>query len=83
VKTVGVTFIGLTPTAGWQGRLFDDKGEGQPGAANRQRDLDRAVDALRERHGFGRILRGSSLSLLGTLPLGPDGFRLRTPSLNQ
>jgi hypothetical protein len=29
------------------------------------------------------LLRGTSLPLAKTHELGPDGFRLRTPSLNQ
>lgn len=51
--------------------------------ADRQRRLDRALDSLRERHGFGHILRGSSFALKATHELSADGFRLRTPSLNQ
>ena len=51
--------------------------------SDRQRELDTTIDHLREKLGFGRILRGSSLPLRETHPLGPDGFRLRTPSLNQ
>ena len=50
---------------------------------DRQRRLDRALDSLRERHGFGHILRGSSFALKATHELSADGFRLRTPSLNQ
>ena len=50
---------------------------------DRQRRLDAALDQLRKRHGFGRILRGTSTPLEKTHPLGEDGFRLRTPSLNQ
>jgi hypothetical protein len=80
--------------AEWQGRLFSDPiGDrpGHPGSdhhepasrADRQRTLDRALDALRAKHGFGRLLRGTSLPLAKTHALGPDGFRLRTPSLNQ
>jgi hypothetical protein len=41
------------------------------------------MDSLREKHGFGRVLRGASFPLAATHPLGRDGFRLRTPSLNQ
>lgn len=50
---------------------------------DRLRRLDDALDRLRERHGFGRVLRGTSFALARTHELGPDGFRLRTPSLNQ
>jgi DNA polymerase-4 len=87
VKRLGIGLLDLAPTAGWQGRLFDgaEAAREAPGAsrADRQRRLDRALDRLRERLGFGRILRGSSAPLAATHPLRPDGFRLRTPSLNQ
>jgi impB/mucB/samB family C-terminal domain len=88
VKRVGLTLDGLAPRIGWQRQLF-----GEPTASgrdvhrisrgDRQRALDGALDKLRARHGFGRILRGASAPLLETNELGPDGFRLRTPSLNQ
>lgn len=95
-KRVGITFDRLTRSSGWQGRLFDDSPGEAPGEAarseqrtsersraDRQRSLDRALDELRAKHGFGRLLRGSSLPLKATHELGPDGFPLRTPSLNQ
>ena len=50
---------------------------------DRHRRLDGALDELRGRLGFGRIVRGSSLPLVETHPLNEDGFELRTPSLNQ
>lgn len=93
VKRIGITLLGLGPLRGWQHRLFSephaDRGveESTRGAlgsrADRQRRLDRALDELRKRHGFGRILRGTSYALKDDFPLGKDGFRLRTPSLNQ
>ncbi len=91
VKRVGVTFLALRPATGHQGQLFSDPqrdhAPGSPGAqgshADREHRLDRAIDELRRRHGFGRVLRGSSLPLIERFPLGPDGFQLRTPSLNQ
>jgi len=76
VKRLGVVLHELTPASGWQGRLFDER-------ADRQRRLDTALDGLRERLGFGRVLRGTSAPLAATHPLRPDGYRLRTPSLNQ
>ena len=51
--------------------------------ADRQRRLDGALDRLRGKLGFGRILRGPSAPLAETHPLRADGYRLRTPSLNQ
>jgi DNA polymerase-4 len=91
VKRVGIELSNFSSAPGWQTTLFSDpRGdraqgeEGPPGShADRQRRLDGAVDALREHLGFGRILRGPSLPLAETHELGPDGFRLRTPSLNQ
>jgi DNA polymerase-4 len=88
VKRVGLELSNLRSRDGWQAELFSDPGGDRgPGAggsrADRQRRLDDAVDALRGRFGFGRVLRGSSLPLSETHELGPDGYRLRTPSLNQ
>lgn len=81
VKRVGLTLDGLEPASGWQRHLGDE--DGREARADRERRLDAALDALRARHGFGRILRGASLPLAETHPLEEDGFRLRTPSLNQ
>jgi DNA polymerase IV len=87
VKTLGVRCDDLVPAAGQQRALFDgDTGLAAPAAGTREERharLDRVLDALRARHGFGRALRASTLPLAQTHPLGPDGFRLRTPSLNQ
>ncbi len=81
VKRVGVTLDDLAPAAGWQRHLLE--ADGREARADRERRLDDALDRLRERHGFGRILRGASWPLAATHPLEKDGFRLRTPSLNQ
>jgi DNA polymerase-4 len=99
VKRVGITLFNLAPLGGWQNQLFSDPGAdrghgrghgrerdaaGPTGSrADRQRRLDHVLDELRRRHGFGRILRGTSYSLKEDFPLGEDGFQLRTPSLNQ
>ena len=88
VKRVGVTLNGLVVREGWQGLLFSETGgdrEDERGGshADRHRHLDNVVDELRERLGFGRVLSGTSLELTETHPLTRDGFRLRTPSLNQ
>lgn len=82
VKRVSVALLALRPAGGRQGRLFSDPEteRGLPAAAGA---LDAVVDSVRARHGFGRIVRGASLPLAADHPLGPDGFRLRTPSLNQ
>jgi DNA polymerase-4 len=88
VKRVGLSLDALSPRAGWQRRLFGDADarEADPAAESRDdrhRRLDGLLDDLRARHGFGRILRGSSVPLIQTTELHRDGFRLRTPSLNQ
>jgi hypothetical protein len=84
VKTVGVSLAGLAPRAGWQNHLYGEDGNGnRESREDRHRRLDRAIDFLRAKHGFGRVLRGSSFPLAKVRPLERDGFRLRTPSLNQ
>jgi hypothetical protein len=89
VKRVGLTLLELQRARGWQGSLFDlqasQASELAPGETltDRHRRLDAALDDLRARFGFGRVLRGASAPLLTTDELERDGFRLRTPSLNQ
>jgi len=94
LKRIGVAFHGLAPAPGWQGQLFSSTDEPTTGVtertgaarasrADRHRRLDRALDELRAKLGFGRILRGTSTPLAASHALRPDGFRLRTPSLNQ
>jgi DNA polymerase-4 len=51
--------------------------------SDRLHRLERTVDELRAKHGFGGVLRATSLLLAEQYPLGKDGLRLRTPSLNQ
>ncbi|MBX3463495.1 MAG: DNA polymerase IV [Planctomycetes bacterium] len=76
VRLVGVTLSSLAAEGARQGRLFDD------GGAARRR-LFAAVDAVRQRHGFGAVVLGAASELLGQLPHGRHGFRLRTPSLTK
>ena len=85
VKRVGLTFHRLRKTAGWQGRLFSDPDSDRAGSshAERQRTLDATLDRLREKHGFGGILRGDSALLKKDRNWSRDGIELRTPSLNQ
>jgi DNA polymerase-4 len=84
VKRLGLTLLGLRPAGAPQLELFADPGDEHATPRHlRARELDRALDGLRDKLGFGRVLRGSSLPLQRTHPLGPDGFKLRTPSLNQ
>jgi hypothetical protein len=94
VKRIGLTLAQLSTTGGWQGHLFS-AGDALAGAedarvptasashADRMHRLDRALDRMREKHGFGRMLLGTSFTLKATHPLQRDGFQLRTPSLNQ
>lgn len=76
VRLVGVTLSSLAAVRAAQGQLFDD------GGAARRR-LFAAVDAVRSRHGFGALVVGGAAGLLGQLPHGPNGFKLRTPSLTK
>ena len=77
VRLVGVTLTGLASPKPTQGTLFGDEGE-----AARKR-LFAAVDAVLARHGFGALVVGEAAGLIGVLPAGPHGFRLRTPSLTK
>jgi DNA polymerase-4 len=76
VRLCGVTLATLERPLALQGELF-------AGPEQRRGRLDAAVDAIRARHGFGRVVLGESAGLLGKLPHGPHGFRLRTPSLSR
>ena len=51
---------------------------GRTGAANSR--LDRAIDVLRERHGFGAVVRGRAIDLLPRVSSSNQGFRLQTPA---
>ena len=72
-RLVGVRLYGIAPRGAVSFDLFDEMGK-----AFR---LDRAVDRVRERHGFGAVVRGRSAALLRVCTKGRDGFVLRTPSL--
>ncbi|MBK9384324.1 MAG: DNA polymerase IV [Planctomycetes bacterium] len=76
VRRVGLSLSGFAPAPPAQATLFEE------GDARRAR-LDRTVDAIRARHGFGRLVAGPAVELLGKLENPPDGFVLRTPSLTQ
>lgn len=76
VRLVGVTLQSLAPPGAVQGELFADR-------ERRRETLFAAVDAVRARHGFGALVVGESAGLLGQVPHGKHGFRLRTPSLTK
>lgn len=76
VRLIGVTLSSLVAPGPAQGRLFD-------GGDDSRRRLFAAVDAVRRRHGFGALVVGGAAGLLGRLPAGKHGFRLRTPSLTK
>ncbi|HTF88484.1 MAG TPA: DNA polymerase IV [Planctomycetota bacterium] len=92
VKRIGITLHGLSARSGWQGQLFSDpRKDGRAKVAeaasashaDRQHAVDRALDRLRAKYGFGGMLRGASLPLAADHARTRDGFVLRTPSLNQ
>ncbi len=56
VRLVGVGLTDLRPARAFQYTLFDD-------GAERSRRLDRCLDGLRERFGFGAVRRGLSIDL--------------------
>ena len=78
VRKIGVCFMRLNKNPGVrQKELFVC--ESEPGGGER---LDRSLDLLRDKHGFGAVVVGESIGLMGKLVRGRDGFRLRTPSLS-
>ena len=93
VKRVGVSLLNLREQYEYQHELFRDphsdrlQDPEQPHApssrADREEALDQALDQLRQRHGFGSVVRGAAMPLVEDHDLGDDGFALRTPSLNQ
>ena len=76
VRLVGVTLSSLRAAPVVQRQLFGDDDSSKS-------RLFAAVDAVRKRHGFGALVLGGSTELLGQLPHGRHGFRLRTPSLTK
>ncbi|MFK7739625.1 MAG: hypothetical protein AB8H80_04815 [Planctomycetota bacterium] len=84
VRVVGVTLSSLRPRGARQGVLFGGGGaSGGSGGDEARQKLFEAVDELRRRHGFGAVVLGAAGELLGRLPHGRHGFRLRTPSLTK
>jgi len=77
IRRVGVTGQGLVFTAARQQSLFD------AARARRGAALAGAVEQIRRRHGFHRIVQGPSVALLGRLAQNEHGFVLRTASLTR
>jgi DNA polymerase-4 len=82
LRLVGVVLHDLEPAGGRQLDLpLELVREGAaPYSASR---LDAAVDSIRDRHGFGAVVRGRAIQLLERLPRSPSGFRLRTPACSR
>jgi len=76
LRGVGVTLSKFSREAD-EGRLFET-----PYDAKR-RNLNVALDAIRNRYGHASIVAGESIALLGQLKQNDYGFVLRTPSLTK
>lgn len=89
LRLVGVALGDLVPATERQLDLFENEGS-SPAAHLAAIDgstlvrshalLDGAVDRIRERHGFGALVRGTAIDLLARLPHDERGFRLHTPA---
>jgi len=76
VRLVGVALTGFSGAIERQRDLFAE-------AERRRRTrLGEAVDRVRDRFGFGSVVAGPAIDLVGKLGNGRDGFRLRTRSLS-
>jgi len=76
LRLVGVGVSNLRPGGAFQCRLFGENPE-------RVRRLERCLDRLRGRFGFGVVQRGPSILLASRLGDGEDGHKLRTPALSR
>jgi DNA polymerase-4 len=47
----------------------------------RKKHLYRAIDGIRDRHGFGALVAGPSIALMNSAPRGARGFLMNNPSL--
>ena len=77
VHLVGITLSELIGGDERQGTLFEEEVE------QRQERLGATLRAIRDAHGFGAVVQGPAIELLGRLPRDRDGFRLRIPSLTR
>jgi len=77
LRLVGVTLCDLVPARSVPADLFT-------GAENDRCDrMYRSIDRVRDRFGFGALVAGRSIDLLGELQQDERGFRLRTPALTR
>lgn len=76
LRHVGITLSHFSPCAS-VAQLFD------PPQKARDRNLCRALDAIRDRYGHSAVVSGESINLLGELEQNDYGFVLRTPSLTK
>lgn len=76
VRHVGVTLAGFERSVARQRELFAHEAE-------RRQALFAAIDRVRARHGFQKVVLGGSAPLLAALAQDRDGFVLRTPSLSR
>ena len=75
VRLIGIGVSGLIPS-GNQLSLFNGRGF-------REESLTRAIDSIRDKHGFTSIQRGLTLALGNHFPEEHGHFILKTPSLSR
>jgi hypothetical protein len=52
-------------------------------SAQRQEQLNKAIDRIRKKYGFTAIQTGRTLKLKDIFPEGGEGYTLQTPSLSR
>jgi len=75
VRLIGIGVSSLTE-AGRQLDMLDSQ-------AHRQKQLDRAIDRIRNKYGFTAIQTGRTLKLKDLFPETGEGYKLQTPSLSR
>ncbi len=75
VRLIGIGVSELVE-AGRQLNMMD-------GSAQRQEQLNKAIDRIRKKYGFTAIQTGRTLRLKDVFPGGGEGYRLNTPSLSR
>ena len=94
VRLVGVTLLAIGRRAPQRQGLLRFSAGGSAGVAaggwNRIREegperdgFYAGIDRIRRRFGFGALVAGRSIEMLGKVPRGPRGFVLRTPALTR